>query len=105
MKAPAASGTCGMEKTYLAGDGWMAYVDDDYGLWRGEGEGVEVPLKMLLGHIPSDKIASYENTATVLGRPYGMMYPDAAEFLNASGVKCVIKNLPPVIHEALPLPE
>lgn len=94
-----------MEKTYLAGDGWVAYVDEEYGLWRGEGQGFEVPLKMLLGHIPGEKIANYLESTLEYGRAYGMMYPDAAEFLNASGIRCTVNNLPPVIHEALPLPE
>jgi hypothetical protein len=50
-----------MEKTYLAGDGWVAYVDEEYGLWRGEGQGFEVPLKMLLGHIPGEKLQTTLN--------------------------------------------
>lgn len=83
----------------------MLFVDSKYGIWVGQGDGHETPLKMLLGHIPSGKIESYANTETYYGREYGMMYPDAAEFLNSWGIKCDVRNLPPVISEQMPLPD
>lgn len=90
--------------THIAGGGWKVYVDQEYGLWRGEGRGFEVPLKMLLGHIPGEKIANYLESTLEYGRMYGMMYPDAAEFLNSWGVKCSVENLEPIVHEELQLP-
>lgn len=93
-----------MNQTKIVGKGWEIYVDSDYGLWRGTGEGFEVPLKMLLEHFNSDSISQYEDTSTYLGRQYGMLYPDAAEFLAKWGIKCDVANLPPIIPEAMPLP-
>jgi hypothetical protein len=93
-----------METTHIAGDCWIAYVDKDYGIWRGSGAGVDVPLKKLLEQIPPDRIKSYSDTSTYYGREYGLMYPDAAQFLNGLGFKCVVKNLPPIIPEGMELP-
>jgi hypothetical protein len=94
-----------MKRTTLAGNGWTIYVDDEAGVWRGEGVGVDVPLKMLLGHFSPESISGYADSSTYLGRRYGMLYPDAAEFLRNWGIACDIENLQPIIHEAMAPPE
>lgn len=94
-----------MNRTKISGNGWKVFVDPEYGVWRGEGAGFEIPLKMLLGHMPSEVVRQHAESSLVYGREYGMMYPDAAEFLNKWGIECEVENLPPIIHEALPLPD
>lgn len=94
-----------MKQTKITGSGWQVYVDSDVGVWRGDGKGVDVPLKMLLGHFPPDVISGYADSSTYLGRRYGMLYPDAAAFLRTWGIECSIENLPPIIHEAMSVPD
>jgi hypothetical protein len=94
-----------MKRTALVGSDWTAYVDDEAGVWRGEGAGLDVPLKMLLVHFSPERISGYADSSTYLGRRYGMLYPDAAEFLQNWGISCDIENLQPIIHEAMALPE
>lgn len=98
---------------HISGKDWKVFVDE-INRWdwscRGEkygGAGWEqgrTATKMLNDHFSQEEVEQHSASETVYGRPYGMLYPRAAEFLNTWGIKCEVVGLPEIQFEA-PAPD
>lgn len=95
--------------TRIAGKDWEVFVDEYYRWdWRCQGDkyggkGWEqgwIAAKMLNDHFAEEEIKAHWISGTEYGRPYGMLYPTASDFLNTWGIKCEVVGLPPIQFEA-----
>lgn len=89
----------------IAGNGWSAQADEKSLLWNLDGHGGQAlaALRMLSDRFNADSLQRHLQSTMEYGREFGMLYPLAAEFLNAWGIKCEVVGLPPIQFEA-PLP-
>ena len=98
----------GKSEPRIDGGKWSVYVDEFF-MWRWSCEGDQYggdgweqgwnAAKMLGDHFPPETVEMHWMTGSEYGRPYGMLYPMAEEFLNTWGIKCAVAGLPPIQFE------
>jgi len=88
----------------IVGRGWSAFVREEPLLWDFEGTSEQglVAVRMLSDHFSSDELSNHLKSSMEYGREYGMLYPQAADFLNSWGIKCSVEGLGPIQFEAPP---
>jgi hypothetical protein len=91
-----------MKRAEIRGDGWSVFVSRPLMAWDFDGDSGYVAARMLNDHYSREELSEADDSVTIYGREFGMLYPRAAEFLNKWGIKCEVVGLGPILIEAPP---